>query len=173
MEKTKDQHIQQQEQELANEETGLSLELSGLIKLNKSDIRDKVKQGVQRVEDGEIMPEDALIYALKGKELYTELEKQVRPLAEEREYGKGFVKYGATFTEKMNGVKYDYSNCGHKEYNELLVQLEPILKRKKEIEEELQKMTKSREEVDTETGETFTVNPPVKSGKLGLNISIK
>lgn len=173
METSKDQHIQQQEQELANQETGLSLELSGLIKLNKSDIREKVRQAVQMVEDGDILPDDALCYVTKGKELYTELVEKIKPLAEEKSYGKGYSKHGCDFTEKMLGVKYDYSNCGLPEYEEILSKLEPLLKRKKEIEEELQKMTKSREEVNTETGETYTVNPPVKKGKLGLALTIK
>lgn len=173
MSKTKEQAIELGEQQIAQEENGLSLELSGFIKLTKGDISDKVRDNVTLVTDGYVDALDALILAKKITEYGKQLESKVRPIAEEKTYGKEYRKHNVDVVERMSGVSYDYADCGYQEYDDILLVLEPLLKRKKEIEEELQKMVKSREEVNVETGETYKVSPPIKKGKLGLILTIK
>lgn len=173
MGKTKNQHIDNQEENLSNQETGLSLELSGLIKLNKSEIKERSNEIKQRVLDGELNPLDVLIMAKKGIESFKQLETDIRPIAEEESYGKGYVKHGVSVEEKMNGVKYDFSNCGDKEWEEINAEFEAIKLRKEKRETFLKTLTKPLELVDTDTGETYTIHPPIKSGKIGLTLTIK
>lgn len=171
MEKTKDQHIQQQEQELANQETGLSLELSGLIKLNKEEIAQGVDLIKQRVEDGLIDPLDALIIAKKGKESYDQIEKAIRPLAEEKIYGKDYARHGVLVEEANIGARWDYKPC----QDPLLESLELRVKERQKFLQTVKKPTKI-DFVDEVTGDVteHEIYPAIKShGRLGLKLTIK
>lgn len=160
------------EQEAANTQTGLSLELKGLISINKSTIKEKVETVVNGIHDGWIDPVDAFIYSKKGGEFFTLLEKNVRPLAEEKPIGKDFRKYDCVITEAMNGVKTDYSNCGHPEYDEVMQKIEELTVQRKELEKFLSGITKPTDIVLNEA-EVYKINPPIKSGKLGFKLEIK
>lgn len=161
------------EQDAASAETGLSFELNNLISIDKAMIRQKVDAVVLTIQDGWADPLEALIFAKKGKELFDALEKNVRPLAEAKAIGKGLVKHNCDITEAMTGVKYDYSTCGDPEWEELSQMAENAKKALTKREDFLKYITKDIEVVDTETGETHTIKPPVKSGKLGLKLEIK
>jgi hypothetical protein len=156
-----------------NQETGLSTELHGIISLDKASIKTQSSLIKQRVLDGELDALDVLILAKKGQLAYKQLEDDVKDLAEEKSYGKDYCKHGVDILEKMNGVKYDYSKTNDKEWELLNKSFEDAKKAKDEREAFLKGLSKSMELVDTDTGETYTLYPPIKSGKMGLNLTIK
>lgn len=84
---------------------------------------------------------------------------------------KPFEFRGATISFAEHGVKYDYSKCGHPGWNDLTKIIEHAIEQRKEIEA-LLKVIKGPTDLIIE-GEPLTVTPPVKSGKAGINISIK
>lgn len=161
------------EQEAANTQTGLSFELNNLIGIDKAGIRKKVDEVSLSIQDGWTDPLEALILVKKGKELFDTLEKTVRPYAESTAIGKGLVKYNTEISEAMTGVKYDFTHCGDSLWNDLSADLEKTKELLKERETFLKAVTKDMEIVDTDSGETFTIHAPVKSGKLGLKLEIK
>lgn len=153
--------------------SGLNLELDNFINDSKDKIKDRAQKAYLSVMDGEADPIDALIFIKKGSELFKELDAKIRPVAESKSIGKEYTKYGVKITEGMNGVKYDFSGCGDIEYeklNEIFESAKEALEIKKTF---LKSVTKDIELVDVETGESYTVHAPVKSGKLGFTLTIK
>lgn len=92
-------------------------------------------------------------------------------LRELSKYGKQGVTIGEfTFTEAEAGVKYDYSNCGSSEYEELVKTREDIDSRIKQLEKALKAMPE-RGLADTVTGEIWY--PPTKSSKTIIKATTK
>lgn len=155
---------------------GLDLPLINLLDLNKSYIGDIVKMATRSVTEGHYDPITALVYAKKGQELYTQLEKAVRPIAEDKQRlakGEVYTLHSADVAQRESGVKYDFSVCGDLEYDELKAKHEALSAELKAKEEYLKKVYKPVETVNEDTGETYTVNPPIRSGKMGLTVSLK
>jgi hypothetical protein len=150
--------------------TGQQLEL---LNWTKSDIKDKAQAIVFAVAEGLSDPLQEYIKVRKGKEVLDEAEKNLKPYIDGMQLNKGESYFGCQFTEKETGVKYDYSTCNDPEWNELNAK---AIKLQAEIEERqtfLKAVKKPIETVNTESGETYTINPPVKSGKLSKAVSIK
>jgi len=155
---------------------GLNFNLVNLIDLNKQYISETVRMATLSVTEGFFDPIKALVYAKKGQELFTALEKSIRPIAEDKQRlakGEVYSIHNTEVAQRESGVKYDFSSCGDVEYEELKARHDELTKELKAREELLKKIVKPTEMVDTNSGETYTVNPPVRSGKLGLTISIK
>ena len=158
-------------QESEQGETGLTLELSGLLQSNKADLTAIVSEAVQRVGDGWTDATDALIYAKKGEYVFKSIIDGIKSKAvipAER----GYTKFNAELTEKMTGVKYDYTNCNDTEWNSLSAQLEAIKEQMKVRETFLKTVTKPMTIVDEETGETNQIQPPIKYGSLSIAMKL-
>lgn len=155
------------------EENNFELEVSPstLLDLNKSYISNVLEQARQNLSDGNVDALKLFITAKKGQELFTQLEKTVRPYAEqETRLGKGEVykKFGCEITEKMTGVSYDFTNCDDSEWNDLTEKIEELTSKRKEREKFLKTITKT---IFDENG--VEIKPPIMKGRLGLNVSIK
>ena len=170
---SKEQHMDMQEEEIANQQTGLSLELSGLIKLSKKELSEKVSEALDLIKDGFIEPIDAYIFAKKGEKMFKDLVEQVKPLAEERSYEKGFAKFGAVITESTLGAKTDYSGCNDLQWNELNAQMLELKAKVTERETFLKGVATQMDLINRETGEVYTISPPIKTGKAGITVTIK
>jgi hypothetical protein len=162
--------------EMMAQEAPYSLELinlNNLMNLSKSSIQTVVGEVTTKVANGDVDAIKALIYAKKGLELLGAIEKNVRPYAESHPIPKGGVEmYSCQLIERMSGVKTDYSACGDPVWDLLDSQLEGIIIAKKEREKFLSGISKPTEIVN-EYHEVFTLNPPIKSGKMGIALSIK
>lgn len=144
---------------------------SKLLDLNKDYISQTVEQARVNLSEGFTDALKLFITAKKGQELFTQLEKVIRPYAEqETRLGKGEVykKYGCEITERMTGVSYDFSVCDDEEWNELSNQISELDKKKKEREKFLKTITKP---IFDENG--VEIKPPIQKGKMGLAVSIK
>lgn len=145
----------------------------GILNLNKLDIKQRVSEAVVSIKDGWTDPVEALIYAKKGELFFKELIEKVKPLAEDVQLGKGFSKFGVDISERMQGVKYDFSECGDVKYDELMVKKKELDQKVKEREEFLKTIKSPTTLVDDDSGEVYTVKPPIKTGKLGFVLKIK
>lgn len=152
---------------------GISFE--HLIDARKEHINNAVSAIKQSVTDGETDVLKALILAKKGGELFKALEAAIRPLAEDKyifKIGKDYSIHDVKIEEAETGVKYDYSACGDHEWNNLNIEANAIDEKKKERETFLKTITKKMTIVDDE-GEIIEINPPIRSGKIGLKLTIK
>lgn len=152
---------------------GLNLELDDFINRSKDQIKGTAQMCYNSVMDGEVDALDVLIFTKKASELFKEMDAKIRPVAESKSVGPGYQKFGVKVTEGMTGVKYDYSSCCDPEWDELNIAADRATKALKEREKFLQAVTKDIEIVDTDSGETFTIHPPIKSGKMGLTLTVK
>ncbi len=149
----------------------LEVSTDSLLNLNKAYIGSLVEQARANLSEGHIDPLKLLVTAKKGQELFTQLEKTVRPYAEgEARLGKGEVykKFGCDITERMTGVSYDFTNCDDSEWNSLTDQINTLTEQRKDREKFLKTITKP---IFDEDG--VQINPPIHKGKLGLAIQIK
>ena len=162
--------------EMMAQEAPYSIELinlNNLMNLSKSSIQTVVGEVTTKVANGDVDAIKALIYAKKGLELLGAIVKNVRPYAESHPIPKGGVEmYSCKLIEKMSGVETDYSACGDPEWNSLNAAIESAKKELKTREKFLSGISKPTEIVN-EYHEVFTLNPPIKSGKMGITLSIK
>ena len=132
---------------------------------------------INSVLDGEIDPIKAVVQAKSLVETLTLFlkDKGVNDLVlrEVEKYGKQTSKDGATIAIKEVGSKWDYSECGDPIYNRLSSQKAEIEEKLKEREGLLKAAREPRTEVDEETGEVYTVNPPSKSSTTSYAITFK
>ena len=132
---------------------------------------------INSVLDGEIDPIKAVVQAKSLVETLTLFlkDKGVNDLVlrEVEKYGKQTSKDGATIAIKEVGSKWDYSECGDPIYNRLSSQKAEIEEKLKEREALLKATREPRTEVDEETGEVYTVNPPSKSSTTSYSITFK
>ena len=85
-------------------------------------------------------------------------------LSEAEKEGRQTFKNGdSSFCIKEVGTKYDFSECGHLEYNSIILQIEALTERKKAIEQQIKSHKQGFIHVDPETGESYFVNPCSKS----------
>lgn len=95
-------------------------------------------------------------------------------LDEVRKYPKSIAEiYNATFQEKEVGVKYDFSQCGHVRYNEIVEQIAALTEQKKQIEAEIRAHKDMFIYTDLETGESYEVNPPKRTASSQVVVTIK
>ena len=132
---------------------------------------------INSVLDGEIDPIKAVVQAKSLVETLTLFlkDKGVNDLVlrEVEKYGKQTSKDGATIAIKEVGSKWDYSECGDPIYNRLSSQKAEIEEKLKEREALLKSTREPRTEVDEETGEVYTVNPPSKRSTTSYAITFQ
>lgn len=85
---------------------------------------------------------------------------------------KVFKAFDSSFCIKEVGTKYDFSKCGHLEYNDICAQIDFLTERKKQIEGIIKNNPLGFVFVHPETGETYFVNPCVKSSTTQLVTTI-
>lgn len=167
-------HMEEHEQ---YEAKGLmELSTDKLINLNKEYMGNIVTKMTKRVLDGYLDEIETLVLAKKGVELFTQLEKQIRPIAEDKvKLGKGeiYTKYGVAIQQAETGVSYDFTYCEDPQWERLNQAFEAAKSAKSDREKTLKTFTKPVEVLDPETGEVTEVKPPLRGGKLGLKLSIK
>lgn len=170
MGKTKEYGMEEQERQLATEETGLSFELDNVLTSNKAFITDLAQRMVQDVIDGEVDPYKAFVFANKGQLIFDAIVTNLRPIIASKQLPKGGLKmYDSEIIEKKNPDKYDYSVCSDAEWDKLNAQLNDIKAKMKERETFLKTL---KEPMSTMDGEI--INPPsITYGAMNIAITLK
>lgn len=147
-----------------------------LTKSTQAELSDLMKK---ELLEGNISPIEAVV---KAKSLYDALgaflkDEKVKEcvINECDKYGKGEMPSfaGAVIQVKASAVKMDYSNCGDPAYERICEEMESVKSRMKERETELKSLSSSRMVVDEETGEVYTLRPPVRSASTTYSIIFK
>lgn len=146
-----------------------------LIIQDTRSVADIVASARNNIIEGNIDPMQALAVLTSIERAIEEVKNdpQVRDicLRELSKYGKQGATIGEfTFTEAEAGVKYDYSQCGCSEYEELQERKAEIDAQIKLLEKILKAMPVSGL-ADTQTGEIWY--PPVKSSKTIIKATKK
>lgn len=165
--KTKDEFMNMRQQgEEYNQATALNTKLTlapkSILDLTSEGIRVKSQQIVDYYTDGYNNPAEGLILAKKLTEMAEQIKSNLQDSASnELKLGKGDKAelFGCVITEQMVGVRYDFSNCGDKTYND-------ATKIVKEREAYLKTVKGEQITGDPTTGEVWSVKEPVKSGKM-------
>ena len=143
--------------------------------LDKATIINQSQLVKANILDGNLDALEVLVSAKKMQELGKQLEEISRPIAEDRTVlGRGEVyKFQSVeVIEKTVGSKTDYSTCYDPEWESLQQALMDIKDAIKKREAFLNAIT-SPTTIVTNDGEIITINPPIKSGRLGLSLTIK
>lgn len=149
---------------------------SNLLAFTKEGIKHTAMEMVNQVHDGNVSPIDALVYVKKALELFGEAEKNLRPLAESNYHlakGEKQLLHSVEITEAETGVRYDYAACEDLIWNQLSIKKQAIENELKDRESFLKTVNKTTITGDSETGEAWEIHPPIRSGKMGLKLSIK
>ena len=169
MSATKDLAIQ-----IMNEEFGVSQgEQVELLNWSKSEITERAKAIVFGVAEGVSDPVQEYLKVKKGLEFFTQAEKNLKPYFNGTQLNKGELYFGCDIVEKESGVKYDYSVCNDPEWNSLNAAIEVAKESLKERETFLKALKKPLDTFDVDSGETFQIMPPLKTGSLGKSVTIK
>lgn len=143
------------------------------IVTRKDEIEAFAGNVINEVKNGEQNPLEVMVM-IKALERSLELIKEGiadNVLNEAEKYGKSFDFKGAKVTIKETGVRYDFSKCNYPKWKYADQQEKDGRAIKKEAEEYLKAVKEPFECVDTDTGETYRINPPIKSSTTGVSIS--
>lgn len=175
---SKEQFTEIRESEAQSEEFNLNaesishkneaLQIVSITPKTKQQIKDQAGAFMELVNSGEMKALDLklLIKAMADfiKEFeQTDLTRMSRDEAET--YGKKFDYKGAKIEQCEAGTTYDYEICQDLVFNRMKEELES---RKKW----LQSLKHPSPSVDPQTGESFTVNPPIKKSTSTVKISL-
>lgn len=163
-----------QVREDADLQAGVSFE--HLLDAKKSNINTAVAAIKGEIANGNFDSLKGLILAAKGKALFTDLEKELRPLAENdylNKLEKGYAAHDVNIEQAPTKTDYDYSVCNDPEWENLDGVVKANTELKKHREAFLKTLKKPMEIVDRDTGETYTIYPPNKLQKEGLKLTIR
>lgn len=122
------------------------------------------------VAEGNINPLKQLVVLKSLETAIDEIKQNILEagIEEVRKYGKEAELNGYRISIINAGAKYDYSNCNHPVYNELSKKAAEIKAELAEIEKFLKSLKAPLDMLDKETGEIYTIYPPVYSSKETL-----
>lgn len=182
------------EQEAANSQTGLSLELisyGGIKNATKTDIKQSAELVISEANMGNIDALDCLIICNK-LEKFTEVVKEgIKKLAYEQTKiadGEVYKRLNVSVERGMFGIRWNFKNTNDPIWNSLEAQridretyLKTLVLPNQIMDEgkraEYIKSITIDEVIDEETGEVVQekcqLNPPTKTGSAGLKITIE
>lgn len=141
---------------------------------------DQVKEAsnhlIKGVNDGLINPLELLTKLRATEKVIKEVLEGTKDemLNEASKFGREqIVVNGVEMKVQEAGVKYDYTNCNHPKWEDLVSRKADIDNELKEVESILKANKSSWLYIDEETGETFEVKPPIKTSTTTIVCKIK
>jgi hypothetical protein len=120
-----------------------------------------------------------LEFRIKAKILIESLQNAIKQtedscMTELDKYSNGKAEVFGSRAERVEaGVTYDFSECNHPRYNDILWQMEALEEEKKAIETFLKSLTGRMQLVDEETGSIEIIFPPIKKSKTTIKITLR
>ncbi len=163
--------------QLRSEETELQSGISfeHLIDAKKANLQNAINTITNEVSSGNYDSLKGLILAIKGKKLFEDLEKSLRPLANADyldKLEKGYSIHDVKIEQAATKTDYDYSVCKDCIYNGLVAAAEKAKTELKEREDFLKGLKTKLTIVDEDSGEVSTIYPPNKLQSEGLKITL-
>lgn len=146
-----------------------------LMPFSKQQVQIFASQLIETIENGEIDPLELAIYFKAFEKVQEQVKETLskQALIEAEKHGKSFEFRGAKIDIKEVGTSYDFSKCGDYKWERLNTDLQTIKNQQKERETMIKTLKEPLIEVNQETGETFTIYPPIKKSTTGITISLK
>ena len=151
-------------EQIQSNNTEVTIKLEALLTMDKASISEAISDKIEQVDEGFIDALDVFVYAKKLEYFTKTLLDNIKDKVVIPE--KDYAKFGVELSERMAGVKYDFSECGDAKHNALTEQLNNLKEEIKERENFLKGVKTKMTLVDDVTGEVSEINPPVKSGKM-------
>lgn len=156
------------------------VEVNHLVKIisetgiTKASISEKAESILSLVKNGSINPMEAIVKIAAMVTMLEEARQLISDdcLDEVRKYGKEATYKGVKLEVKEVGTKYDYSACGHPDYDTLKIEKEKAEGNLKALEATLKTLQKKMTIASDLTGEICEVNPPAKSSKTSVVVTI-
>ncbi len=125
------------------------------------------------LQSGSVNPLDIIHIQKCFEKTFEKIKPTLSELArtEAEKYGKSFEFKGAKIELAEVGVKYDYSKCGHLDYNRLVAEIDTLNEKKKALETMI-KTFKGETNMISEDGEPMTVYPPTKTSTSSIKVTI-
>lgn len=149
-----------------------------LLETTKEQRQSFVTSVVESLKEGAADPLKVHLQVKNTEDLVKQItdSKEYRAilLDEAAKYGKSFERFNAKFETKEVGTKYDYSNCNDPEYIRLSEEADKAKKALSDREKFLKNMPSEGIDIlDTGTGETYRIYPPVKSSTTSIAVTLK
>lgn len=153
-----------------------------LFQTTKAERKSFAEKVIETVESGEVDPLKIHLQLKATENIIDLLTDRKNPQAkrfmrlvidEAEKRGKSFELYNGKFELKQTGVKYDYSQCGDAELNDLVTQAKELEEKIKAKQEFLKTVpVKGLPLIDETSGELVTVYPPLKSGTDSVAVTL-
>lgn len=140
----------------------------------KNDIQALSETIINRLNEGETDPLEMLATIKAYEKVFENVKKDLmnNALTEAGKYAeKEFKVFGVKFNKAEAGVVYDYSQCGHIDYNNVCEEIKRLTEIKKEYEKTLQTIKQLTPMISSE-GEIMEVIPPTKKSTTVLKVTI-
>ena len=82
----------------------------------------------------------------------------------------GVTRFGVTFKQKETAVKYDFTKTDM--WNAMEAEIEALKNAQKALESQLKALTSKQSILDESSGEIMVLNPPIKSSKTTVEITL-
>jgi hypothetical protein len=143
-----------------------------ILKTGREEIDTLVSDTISSVINGNTDPLFIAVQIKKFERAFDKIKSQISDyITDEAVKYAGDVVYGARIETSMQGVKYNYCDCGSTEWKEVDDQINFLNKKKKIIEQSLKNISNATPSFDPKTGEIL--HPPLKTGKEGVKITIQ
>ena len=144
---------------------------------SKAKAKEMVDRLVEMVQSGMTDPLTMLVKLKFAQSVIADVIESIQPncVDEASKYHKGedIKLLGAELKVKEAGTKYDYSGCGDMIRDHYDHMEKSSAEAKKDRENFLKSLKKSQTLVDDDTGEIYTIHPPVKKSSTIVQVTIK
>ena len=125
------------------------------------------------LENGEVNPLEVITMQKAIEKVFDAVKPTLTELArtEAEKHGKSFEFKGAKIECIEAGVKYDFSECGHLDYNDLCEKINQLTEAKKNYEAMI-KTYKEPQNLISLTGDVMTVYPPKKTSTSSIKVTL-
>lgn len=144
-----------------------------ILPSSKEQIQLFASKLIDELENGQVNPLD-LVKAQKCIEKTFELIKPKLSEAsrlEAEKYGKSFEYKGIKIELAEVGTKYDFSKCGHIDYDNLLNEIAELTEKKKALETMIKSLREPQEMISKD-GEVMTIYPPSKTSTSSIKATV-
>jgi len=148
----------------------ININNNSLLFQSKEEVKEIAFTIFDQVESGNEDPVKTLAVMHKIGLICKEVETNLRPLVLKQINSHKTQKFGITLSQVKTGSTFDYLGTGDKEYERLIAKLDEVKQAIKMREMMLRSLNTNIEVVDTETGETYTIHPPINTYSESLKI---
>lgn len=128
---------------------------------------------IDELENGQVNPLDLVKMQKCIEKTFEIIKPKLSELSrsEAEKYGKSFDYKGVKIELAEVGTKYDFSQCGHTDYNSLCAEIAELNEKKKAMEAMLKSFKEPQNMIDS-NGEAITVYPPNKTSTSSIKVTV-